>query len=166
MATVFETVTCTRCGGSGKYSYCQMYGDTCFKCGGTGKQLTKRGAAASAFLRSLRTVKASTVKFGDAVRVDGCPGFSRTTYIKVDSFHTQLNSSWTCDPITHEKLTAHHHLFIEGANPKGERHGLGVFPDSDVRLVPTKAEAAEQIAKALAYQATLTKAGTVMKRKA
>ena len=31
--------TCGRCAGSGKYSYCQMHGDTCFGCGGTGKVL-------------------------------------------------------------------------------------------------------------------------------
>jgi hypothetical protein len=28
---------CSRCGGYGKYSYCQMYGDRCFGCSGTGK---------------------------------------------------------------------------------------------------------------------------------
>lgn len=27
---------CPRCGGSGKYSYNTMYGDTCFKCDGLG----------------------------------------------------------------------------------------------------------------------------------
>lgn len=27
---------CPRCGGSGKYSFCTMYGDTCFKCNGLG----------------------------------------------------------------------------------------------------------------------------------
>lgn len=29
--------TCSRCGGSGRYSWCQMYGDKCFKCGGKGE---------------------------------------------------------------------------------------------------------------------------------
>lgn len=28
--------TCSRCGGSGEYSFCQMHGTTCFKCGGSG----------------------------------------------------------------------------------------------------------------------------------
>lgn len=37
----YETETCSRCGGTGNYSYCQMHGTTCFKCRGTGKQLTK-----------------------------------------------------------------------------------------------------------------------------
>jgi hypothetical protein len=32
---------CSRCGGCGNFSYCQMYGTTCFKCGGSGKTATK-----------------------------------------------------------------------------------------------------------------------------
>lgn len=31
--------TCTRCCGSGHYSYCQMHGTTCFKCSGNGMQM-------------------------------------------------------------------------------------------------------------------------------
>jgi hypothetical protein len=33
--------TCNRCGGSGRYSYCQTHGDTCFGCGGSGKGLPR-----------------------------------------------------------------------------------------------------------------------------
>lgn len=33
--------TCTRCGGSGRYSYCQTHGDTCFGCSGSGKGLPR-----------------------------------------------------------------------------------------------------------------------------
>ena len=33
--------TCTRCGGGGHYSYCQMYGTKCFKCGGSGVQMPR-----------------------------------------------------------------------------------------------------------------------------
>ncbi len=33
--------TCTRCGGSGKFSWCAMYGDICFGCKGTGKQVVR-----------------------------------------------------------------------------------------------------------------------------
>lgn len=35
---VIATRPCSRCGGSGHYSYCQMYGTRCFKCGGSGKE--------------------------------------------------------------------------------------------------------------------------------
>jgi hypothetical protein len=36
---------CGRCGGSGRYSWCQMYGDTCFKCSGAGLVLPRLTAA-------------------------------------------------------------------------------------------------------------------------
>lgn len=163
MATVFETESCTRCGGCGRYSYCEMYGDRCFKCGGSGRQLTKRGKAASDFLRKLRTVKARDVQIGDYIRVDGTPGFSKTTWAKVETIYTRLRSGTsTVDGVT----TVHNHLHLDGTTAKGESYSYGTFPDCDVRLVPTKAQAAEQIAQALAYQATLTKAGTVAKRRA
>src|SRR5690349_20778419 len=42
----FETTECTRCGGSGEYSYSPMYGTRCFKCHGGKRQLSRRGAAA------------------------------------------------------------------------------------------------------------------------
>lgn len=34
-------ITCSRCGGSGHYSYNRMYGTTCFKCNGRGQQAPK-----------------------------------------------------------------------------------------------------------------------------
>lgn len=160
---IFECEPCSRCGGSGKYSYCQTYGSTCFGCAGSGKKLTKRGKAASEFLRALRTVKARDVQFGDCVLCEGVAGFSRTTYARIDSMYTRLRSGSHIDAKTGETVYSNH-LYLDGDTPKGERYGLGTFPDADVRLVPTKAVAAEQIAKALAFQATLTKAGTVAKR--
>lgn len=36
----FETQPCARCGGSGRYSYCQMHGDKCFGCWGSGNART------------------------------------------------------------------------------------------------------------------------------
>ena len=33
-AKIISWATCTRCDGTGHYSYCSQYGTTCFKCGG------------------------------------------------------------------------------------------------------------------------------------
>lgn len=57
----YETTHCGRCGGSGRYSYCQMYGDTCFKCGGSGKALSRKGAAARAKVEAMKTELAQTL---------------------------------------------------------------------------------------------------------
>jgi len=40
----FETESCSRCGGTGHYSYCSAHGTICFKCKGSGKQLSRAGA--------------------------------------------------------------------------------------------------------------------------
>ena len=65
----YETQTCGRCGGGGRYSYCTMHGDRCFKCGGSGKQLTRAGAKASAAVEAFRLATygraACEVKIGD-----------------------------------------------------------------------------------------------------
>ena len=44
--------TCGRCGGSGRYSYCAMYGDTCFGCSGNG--ITFGGGKAQDHLAAYR----------------------------------------------------------------------------------------------------------------
>jgi hypothetical protein len=36
-----QAYTCTRCNGTGRYSFNLMHGTTCFGCKGTGKQLTQ-----------------------------------------------------------------------------------------------------------------------------
>jgi hypothetical protein len=43
---VFEMETCSRCGGTGRYSYNPFHGDVCFKCRGRKRTFTRNGAAA------------------------------------------------------------------------------------------------------------------------
>jgi hypothetical protein len=69
MATSYETETCTRCSGSGHYSYNQMTGTRCFKCGGSGLQYTKRGEATKQFAESIMAVLGSDIKVGDVIRI-------------------------------------------------------------------------------------------------
>lgn len=72
----FDRVTCSRCGGSGRYSYCQTmngkYGpETCFRCKGAGQTLTKKGEAASALLTRAYSKPAEELQPGDVVRSIG-----------------------------------------------------------------------------------------------
>lgn len=136
-----ETETCTRCGGTGQHSYCQMWGSTCFKCGGRGRTYTKRGAAAVAFLRSLREVPAADIVVGDLVWFDGSPLGGRKGGFQV----------------------------ITEAYPQQSQPGNVVISANGVSLGCAgsymvlkgwdKDTKRQQFAAALAYQATLTKAG-------
>jgi hypothetical protein len=67
----YETAPCSRCGGSGRYSYCPGYGDRCFKCGGNGLQVSRRGKAAmakrDAWVAENVDMTATTVVVGDKI---------------------------------------------------------------------------------------------------
>ena len=75
MIELFESETCSRCRGSGTYSYTQKWGTTCFKCGsvpgarGSGFQCTKLGVKAhEAWLAAnADIVPATELVVGDSV---------------------------------------------------------------------------------------------------
>lgn len=73
MTITFEKEPCTRCGGSGHYSRCEIYGTTCFKCAGSGFALTRKGAKAkkaiTAFMDERFGKPASDLKPGDRVNI-------------------------------------------------------------------------------------------------
>jgi hypothetical protein len=72
---LFESAHCSRCGGSGRYSYTWEWADTCFKCAirkgmpGSGFTLTKLGVKArEAWLAANSDeVTAADIKVGDIV---------------------------------------------------------------------------------------------------
>lgn len=162
----FENVACTRCGGSGHYSYCPMYGTTCFKCHGVGAQLTKRGQAAQAFYTRLLSKTTMELNPGDKVyHVSPFPGNPGIHY-RAD-WHT----------VTEVYLqTAERTGGGYGLNPDGTPHYHGyvvecatmrfVSEDEDRlwRIAQTAEAKQAARAQALAYQATLTKQGTPSKR--
>jgi hypothetical protein len=157
---LFENETCSRCGGGGQYSYCQMYGTTCFKCAGAGVTLTKRGKAAQLWLNAKRKKRANEVKVGEKIVFDGTPGFSKTQIVEVSfvgypdkgSSYRGADGEW------------HKHFEVSGTNAKGERHSIGCFEDSDIKMHVSGEALVALRAEAKAYEASLTKAGTVRKR--
>jgi hypothetical protein len=139
----FESVTCGRCGGTGNYSYCQMYGTTCFKCRGAKVVLTKRGSAASAYERRLLTRTAFELSVGNRVWVDGMPGFTKSGYQTVQALEPDLLNNKLIVCLTGIDC----HVGMDG----------GEFLTSSNILIREHA---------LAYQGTLTKLGKERKRKA
>ena len=64
LATGFETQTCSRCGGCGRYSFNQMHRDMCYGCSGGGVTFTKRGAVARQYFQDSILTAAGDVKAG------------------------------------------------------------------------------------------------------
>ncbi len=156
-----ETETCNRCGGSGHYSSCAMYGTTCFKCGGRKVVYTKRGQAALEYLVALRSRRADSLKPGDVIRHASV--FGSTAAYTVQSVSPMVSEgSMLVDgimvPYRHENLS------IELTSHKaGPLTMSGVPGGSMYEVVLPKDEQIANLAKAIAYQETLTKAGTVRK---
>lgn len=129
----FETKSCPRCGGCGRYSFNPMTLDRCFKCGGAGVVFTARGRAAYDFWRNLRMTKAQDLQVGDKIWDAGISkGQWRTvTGIEVSGSEVEVQT---------QRMTF---------------RGFGEF----VRMSRTDEESQAKKAQALAYQQTLTKAG-------
>jgi hypothetical protein len=72
---IYATETCTRCGGSGTYSRCQMHGTDCFKCvvAGNPRGIQQTDAAVKArkaiadFRAEILAVDADALKVGDVI---------------------------------------------------------------------------------------------------
>jgi hypothetical protein len=148
-ATTLEIETCSRCGGSGSFSYCQSHGTKCFKCGGKGRTLSKRGEAASVYLTAMRSKRADQIVTGDEIHIRGFDGWQ-----KVISVEPTDTAGW---------------YSIDGGVRREARKDLltfstsglglaGVAPEK-IRVKQTAEQSAQTFAAALAYQATLTKAG-------
>lgn len=148
MTTAFETEVCSRCGGTGRFSHNGEH-DRCYKCDGKNgaRAYTKRGKAAKEYYLAKFHVPASTIVPGDLV--SSCRIKIRVVEIERGTRVVRINGA--------EKVVAVVTL-------KGENVSLETAHDATVRRFPTPEENAAAIADALAYQATLTKAGTPRKR--
>jgi len=157
--TKLETQSCTRCGGSGHYSYCQSHGTTCFKCGGNKIIWTKRGALASSFLTALCSKRADQIVVGEKVKTDfGCPisgqvrGFGTVT----ESYMSTLSGG------TANGVQIFHYV-VTVTHPKHggiSHHGS---PSTVYRVAQNAADKAAKFQLALAFQAKLTKSGKIAK---
>lgn len=159
---LFENQTCSRCGGGGQYSYCQMYGTRCFKCGGDGVTLTKRGKAAQLWFNAKKRKPAKDVKVGDRIVYDGVPGFSASAVVIVDfvGYRENGGSKYLKDGEWHS------HYSVDGVGAKdGKRYSIGGFEDSDIKMHVWGEAKAALVVEAKAYEASLTKAGKVRKKK-
>lgn len=156
----YETQICTRCCGSGNYSYCTSYGTTCFQCRGKGKTYSKRGEAASNYARTLRTAKIEDVQVGWWLWMsDSCFGEFKTGWYEIESIEQDGSRGCSRNPETGEETW---HEYIHLTTRVG---GIAIHQGGTVEAISGKARLIEIRTEALAYQETLSKAGAPLKRK-
>lgn len=144
-----ERETCSRCGGSGRYSWCQRFGSVCFGCAGKGVVLTKRGHAAMAYLTELLSVPAGSLRVGDSYRATsitmGCEPFSywaKVTEVTVDGDRVHLISTSRYGGLDEVRLAS-----------------------EKVRKAETTEEKKVALEKAVAFQGTLAASGKPIRLK-
>lgn len=155
----FERETCSRCGGTGHYSYCQMYGTTCFKCAGRKEVLSKRGELASAYLSQLRSIRMDEVKVGDIVKMMAITmgGTPYDAWVKVEKVENDVQEGASLkDGVM---VPYRMDVIVLSGSRKGMEHGKQAACDSMVEKVYSRDVQIEMLKKAIAYQNSLTKAG-------
>lgn len=147
----FEKRDCSRCGGSGRYSWNAMHGDRCYGCNGRGRVYTKRGRAAADFYTALLSKAISEVQVGDLVRdYDG-----RFRKVAVSARDTGNMESGSRRIGYDYEANVCWYLKFEGGS------GMSGYPaDHIVRIGHTADEKREAREKALAFQSTLNLNGT------
>lgn len=164
MAYLFESETCSRCQGSGHYSFCQTYGTRCFKCAGAKIVLTKRGLAAQDYLSQLQTVAIADLKIGQLIECTSFTHGGQMYRYKAPVVSVEESSvSHVVSIVNGVKQPIVEYICIKTEHPKYGVSGLNTPKNGTMRYWPNTSE---NVVKALAYQATLTKSGTVRKNKA
>lgn len=153
----FETQECSRCKGSGKYSFCEEYRDVCFKCAGSGKTLTKRGMAGQKFFLEMCQIEISELKVGDLIRVENLTSnMRRFSYkakiVEINRSKYEVSGSNGNVPFRYFPLA------IITDHPKYGRSGISGKDDQKVRIY--REDDLVRFQRALEYQGTLTKSGT------
>lgn len=158
----FERVTCGRCGGTGRYSYCQTmkgkYGPhTCFKCVGAGEHLTKRGSVASQLLARALSVKASELEPGMKIANPFGKGFVSVLEAKQEN-----ENDWSSR--AHTDAGGYIYGFRVVVDLGREGQGSSNGPSDRLIRVAHSAEAKRpKLEMAIEYQECLTKTGRVRK---
>jgi hypothetical protein len=102
LTDLFETEPCSRCGGTGQHSYCQMYGTTCFKCQGSGKQWTRKDKPLAMAVQSARSeaesIHGTRAQVGDLVSLpddDGQRFWRKLTGVEQIPGTAEANCGWS-----------------------------------------------------------------------
>lgn len=149
---IFEHETCSRCCGTGNYSYNPISGSRCFGCGGIGYKLTKRGRAAQNFLNAMRQIPMENFQIGDLIRFDGLSGSKWEKIVSIE-FMNGEQAGYVNRPD------------LQCVCIKTNNIGMTGFVGTKYTKGFTAEQKQQQVADALEYQETLTKTGKPRKQK-
>ena len=147
--TQFESKECSRCGGSGHFSFNLMHGTMCYGCHGTGVQYTKRGLAAKEYFRNLMMVPVEELQVGQAIQMFIHDKFFKPiTLLELDEEYNLFKKGLSGYSVGHEKDMLYY-VQVQGGS------GRSVYPGTKFRIYQTDEEKKIKFQEALRYQETL-----------
>lgn len=155
--SIFESKVCSRCGGSGNFSFNHKDGTMCYGCNGTGSKLTKRGTAALKFFQDSLTIPASELAVGMRIK----ESVLSKKFVVIQNIHygtdkelgKDFNTSYLLGPNGDKEMV----LIDSGSSM------VKFYPETRVRVFHTDEQKQEKLQIALDYQSSLNMNG--MKRK-
>ena len=165
--TLMETTTCSRCGGSGRYSYNMRDGDRCYGCAGKGVKYTKRANVALDLFRTLREQPFDSFTVGDLVRYRTMNG-ERTVQLASEPVETKnaMYGKHADGSTNREDKIYLHSVILSWGSPDNRKGEHRVFPLSNPPVFgAVVSEELHSIAVdfMIEYQNLLTQQGTVRK---
>lgn len=156
----YDIESCSRCGGSGHYSRCQMYGTTCFKCGGKTTTLTRAAAKAAAAIQEFITahfsVAVETLVVGDRIKLP-VEGVTRTVVAIERRAHAFGNGKdANGETLWHDGITLTFNKAVRGAFGHYDSYGI----QADALVV--KAVAGADWDRVVAFARTIKKGVSVV----
>jgi hypothetical protein len=154
LATGFESRMCSRCCGSGRYSFNQMHRDMCYGCRGCGLVFTMRGSVARQYFQDSILTAAGDVKAGWIARGNNGKWFP---VVSVEPYQLRGAS------LTNGVMVPYDRPGVEITYGR-----VGHIEDL-TNMIPAQPNIVAVSAfrdAALLYQQTLTQAGTVRKKAA
>lgn len=144
---VFDTTECSRCGGTGKFSYNQLHGDMCYGCSGSGKMLTKQAKKASKRIeeirKQIRSIPVSEIKVGDKIW-QSLTAFSKRDWLTVTK--VSLGPSWGY--LKDGVLVLRDTIQLDLQDKKGNKSGYGAPSETIIeRYSPWPQWAADEMKK-------------------
>ena len=149
----FETTVCTRCNGSGHYSFNAMSGTRCFNCRGGKTTLTKRGAAAREYFFNSFEMPVEQIEVGMLVWASGAAIMAPKKWRMVLAVAVSTSGS------------IRDGVMLRGTELTFSGHSLSLSNGNKLMAARDQNHLDSNMEAALQYQATLTKSGKPAARK-
>lgn len=133
MIIKYDQQTCSRCGGSGSYSWCQTYGSTCFRCGGRGTVTTRQGRKAAELVNEALTVPVEDIKVGDII-MDYVITMNGPSTKKFRHVVQNITTSYAVDKIRYSIETMRKNEKVTFIGHSGSKYRMAFTSDMEERV--------------------------------